>query len=64
VERDDLFTAIHKGLRHAILEVNLRAGTTEYADATAVAELHERWRRLHSALSCHSRHEDDYVCTL
>jgi len=64
MERDDLFTMIHKGLRHAIFEVNVRAGATDYADATAVAELQESWRRLHSALSGHSHHEDDYIFTL
>src|SRR5262245_50094554 len=64
MERDDLFTMIHKGLRHAIFEVNVRAGATDYADATAVAELQESWRRLHAALSGHSHHEDDYIFTL
>ena len=64
MERDDLFTVIHKGLRHAIFEVNVRAGATDYADATAVAELQESWQRLHAALSGHSRHEDEYVFAL
>ena len=35
MQRDDLFTTIHKGLRHAIFEVNVRAGATDYADAAA-----------------------------
>src|SRR5262245_13829753 len=64
MERDDLFTVIHKGLRHAIFEVNVRAGATDYADASAVAELQQRWERLHAALGGHSRHEDDYMFAL
>lgn len=64
MERDDLFTTIHKGLRHAIFEVNMRAGATDYADVDAVAELQQRWEALHTALGGHSRHEDEYVFAL
>jgi hypothetical protein len=64
MDRDDLFTAIHKGLRHAIFEVDLSAGATDYTDATAVAELQQRWQRLHGALTGHSGHEDEYVFAL
>jgi hypothetical protein len=64
MERDDLFTVIHKGLRHAIFEVNVRAGATDCADASAVAELQQPWERLHAALGGHSRHEDDYMFAL
>ena len=64
MERDDLFTTIHKGLRHAMFEVGLQAGRTDYADTASVDELRGAWDSLHSALGGHSRHEDEYIFKL
>jgi len=64
LDRFDLFTMIHKGLRHALLELNVQAGRIDYGDPAAVAELARAWQRARGALGGHSRHEDDHIWPL
>jgi len=64
VSRFDLFTMIHKGLRHALLELNVQAGRTDYGDPAAVRELQAAWASAGKALGGHSRHEDDFIWPL
>ena len=64
MSRFDLFTMIHKGLRHALLELNVQAGRTDYGDSAAVKELQAAWEGARRSLGGHSRHEDDYIWPL
>ncbi|MCZ7528461.1 MAG: hemerythrin domain-containing protein [Acidimicrobiia bacterium] len=64
MERDDLFTMTHKGLRHGLFSVAQQAGTTEYGDPGAFAALRATWSRLERLLRAHSRQEDEHVLPL
>ncbi|HXD78028.1 MAG TPA: hypothetical protein VN616_09495 [Puia sp.] len=52
----------HKGLRHALSQLSLSAGRTDYSDRQQVAELHRLGTRVFSILSIHA--EDENSVTL
>lgn len=62
--RDDLFTMIHKALRHALFELCIDAGRTDYADDRQLAALRKQWDDFCFALEGHARHEDEYIFEL
>lgn len=64
MDRRDLFTMIHKALRHALLGLNIQAGKTDYGDLAAVAEFRTAWNQVRKSLGEHSKHEDDYIWPL
>ncbi len=64
MSRFDLFTMIHKGLRDALLELNVQAGRTDYTNHADVEELRTAWEAAGRALGGHSRHEDDHIWPL
>lgn len=64
MERVDLFTMIHKALRHALLQLNIEAGRTDYGDLAAVETLRTNWNRARKALGEHSEHEDGFIWPL
>lgn len=62
--RDDLFTVIHKALRHGLFDVTTRAGATDWDDADDIRMLEEKWRPLLALLQSHARHEDEHIFRL
>ncbi|WP_459803885.1 hemerythrin domain-containing protein [Herbidospora sp. RD11066] len=61
MERDDLFTHIHKALRRGLFEVTMQAGATDWTDPADVERLAARWRPLLALLRSHSEHEDRHI---
>ncbi|HEY7071902.1 MAG TPA: hemerythrin domain-containing protein [Acidimicrobiales bacterium] len=61
MERDDLYTLIHKVLRKGLFDLCVRAGTTDYGDPAAVKELDAAWHRFDLFLRSHSAHERDLI---
>ncbi|GIH23288.1 hypothetical protein Aph01nite_15980 [Acrocarpospora phusangensis] len=61
MERDDLFTHIHKALRRGLFEVTMQAGATDWADAGDVERLAARWRPLLALLRSHTEHEERHI---
>jgi hypothetical protein len=61
LEREDLYTLIHKVLRTQLFEVCVQAGATDYGDPHAVFELQDAWQRFDTMLRSHSSHERDYI---
>jgi len=51
----------HKGLRNALAQLSLRAGSTDYNDPQAVERLHALGADVFSLLSIHSKDEDEVV---
>lgn len=64
LERDDLFTHIHKALRKGLFEITQLVGSTDWSDPTQVAETDARWRALLQLLHSHTHHEDTYIFEL
>lgn len=62
--RDDLFTHIHKGLRHGLFTVTTQLGATDWNDDESVDDLADRWRPLLDLLRSHARHEDHHILRL
>ncbi|MFI7133944.1 hemerythrin domain-containing protein [Nonomuraea sp. NPDC050153] len=61
MERDDLFTHIHKALRRGLFEVTMQAGATDWTDAADVEQLAARWRPLLALLQSHTEHEERHI---
>ncbi|MQY07451.1 hemerythrin domain-containing protein [Actinomadura macrotermitis] len=61
MERDDLFTLIHKALRRGLFLVTMRAGATDWTDPEQVAGLQAEWRPLLALLRVHTEHEDEHI---
>ena len=61
MDRDDLFTSIHKALRKGLFDVTVLAGATDWTDPDDVSLLEARWRPLLALLESHTRHEDDHI---
>ncbi len=61
LDRDDLFTSIHKALRLALFDLTVQAGRTDWTNPTDVAALGARWRPLLVLLHAHTSHEDQHI---
>ncbi|MET8053092.1 hemerythrin domain-containing protein [Streptosporangium sp. NPDC005286] len=61
MERDDLFTHIHKALRRGLFEVTMLAGATDWADDDDIEQLAARWQPLLALLRSHTEHEDRHI---
>jgi hypothetical protein len=61
MQRDDLFTNIHKAIRAGLFDLTITAGATDWNDPAAVAGFDDTWRRLHALLAAHTHHEDDHI---
>ncbi len=61
MERVDLYTAVHKGIRVLLFDAATHVARTEFADPAEAASVHERLVRLASYLDEHSEHEDDVI---
>ena len=61
MERDDLYTQIHKVLRKALFDVCVMAGATDFADRGAFGDLRERWDFFDLSLRNHSEHELKFI---
>jgi hemerythrin HHE cation binding domain-containing protein len=59
--RDDLFTQIHKALRHGLLSFALRLGQSDADDYEAVLA---EWEQLHGLLMSHTGHEERHIFAL
>ena len=64
MQRDDLFTDIHKAIRRGLFEATLQFGATDWDDPEEVAAAAVTWRPLHDLLQSHTRHEDDHILRL
>ena len=61
MERDDLFTDIHKAIRVGLFDLITTAGATDWSDARDVDRFADKWQRMHALLDDHSHHEDDHI---
>jgi hypothetical protein len=61
MQRDDLFTNIHKAIRAGLFNLTVTAGATDWNDHRAVTVLADAWRRLHALLEAHTHHEDQHI---
>lgn len=57
----DLFTHIHKGLRHGLFTAVELLGRTDWSDPTAAGEATARWTELDTQLTAHAHHEDVFI---
>lgn len=57
----DLFTHVHKGLRHGLFRAVELLGRTDWSDPTAVGEATASWAELDRQLTAHAEHEDDFI---
>lgn len=61
MNRFDLYTTIHKGVRRALFETALTVAATDFSDATQSAITCSGVRRLIDFLDEHAAHEDDAI---
>jgi hypothetical protein len=61
MERDDLFTNIHKAIRAGLFDLVTTAGATDWTDPGDVDRVAGKWRRMHALLDDHTHHEDDHI---
>jgi hypothetical protein len=61
MQRDDLFTNIHKAIRSGLFNLTVTAGATDWNDRRAVTVFADAWRRFHALLEAHTRHEDQHI---
>ena len=61
MERDNLFTNIHKAIRVGLFDLITTAGATDWSDARDVDRFADKWQRMHALLDDHSHHEDDHI---
>ena len=54
MQRDDLFTNIHKAIRAGLFDLTVTAGATDWNNPTAVAGFGDTWCRLHALLEAHT----------
>jgi len=61
MQRDDLFTHIHKALRKGLFDLTVRTGATDWTDDEDVRALEAAWRPFLALLRSHTHHEDDHI---
>lgn len=61
MDRDDLFTHIHKALRKGLFDLAVHAGATDWTDPDDVRSLAARWQPIVALLASHARHEDTHI---
>lgn len=61
MQRDDLFTNIHKAIRAGLFDLIVLTGATDWTDAEETDRVHLAWRRMHTLLVAHTEHEDGYI---
>ena len=61
MQRDHLFTNIHKAIRAGLFDLIVTAGATDWNDQRAVAGFGDTWCRLQALLEAHTHHEDDHI---
>ena len=61
MERDDLFTNIHKAIRAGLFDLVTTAGATDWTDPGDVDRFAAEWGRMHALLDAHTHHEDDHI---
>jgi hypothetical protein len=61
MQRDDLFTNIHKAIRAGLFELITTAGATDWNDPSQLDVFEEKWQRMHQLLDAHTRHEDECI---
>jgi hypothetical protein len=57
----DLFTHVHKGLRHGLFGAVELLGRTDWSDPTAIGDATAKWTELDAQLTAHALHEDDFI---
>lgn len=57
----DLFTHVHKGLRHGLFAAIELLGCTDWDDSDAVAAITSTWTELDTQLTSHALHEDGFI---
>jgi hypothetical protein len=61
VPKVDVYVGVHKGLRHLIGRFSFEAGSTDWTDPVAVAQLKEQWQTVTTLLHTHHHHEDQFI---
>ncbi len=61
MERDDLFTNIHKAIRAGLFGLITTAGATDWTDQGDVDRFAGTWQRMRALLDDHSHHEDEHI---
>lgn len=61
MDRDDLFTHIHKALRKGLFDLAVHAGATDWTDPVDIRSLADRWQPIVTLLASHAHHEDSHI---
>jgi hypothetical protein len=57
----DIYVNVHKGLRNLIARFSFQTGSTDWTDASAVAQLHTEWANVMKMIRSHHEHEDRFI---
>lgn len=59
--RFDIYREVHKGVRKALFDLALQAGSTDFSRTEALQRLREQFSLTHNLLEVHAHCEDTYV---